>query len=177
MGGVGAGAGTVSTSQHPTYGADLRECVAHTPVELVETPAAGGPLPRTGRGDLGPNCCPQLTLEPLVRTTVVGHDQHPDLWREHNGEVAVVTEVQVWVLMGLFATLVAVMFAVIQRSLASGLDSILGELRSEVGGLRSEMGARFDAVDKRFDAVDRRMDGLDRDVHMLVNRAVSGDAD
>lgn len=115
--------------------------------------------------------------------------------------MTVMTEVQVWVLMGLFTTMVTVMFAVIQRSLATGLDGIRTELRSEIGGLhreigglrselraevgglddkigglRGEMNARFDAVDTRFDAVDRQMDGFDRDIHMLVARAVDGDS-
>jgi hypothetical protein len=76
----------------------------------------------------------------------------------------VLTEAQVWMLIGLFATLVAVMFGVIQRSIAVSADGI----RAEIAGLRAETMARFDAVD-------RRIDGLDRDVHMLVNRAVGGD--
>lgn len=36
--------------------------------------------------------------------------------------------------------------------------------------------ARLDAVGARFDALERRLDGLDRDVHMLVQRAIDGDA-
>ncbi len=66
------------------------------------------------------------------------------------------TEVQVWVLMGLFATLGTVLVTLLLRTIDARFD-----------GLHAEMSARFDNVD-------RRIDGLDRDVHMLVARAVDG---
>ncbi len=77
------------------------------------------------------------------------------------------SEVQVWVLMGLFASLGAVAITLVLRTLDARFDAVHARFDA--------VDARFDAVDARFDAVDRRIDGLDRDVHMLVNRAVGGD--
>lgn len=74
------------------------------------------------------------------------------------------TEVQVWVLMGLFATLGTGLVALVLRMIDARFEA-----------LSATMSARFDTVDVRFDAVDHRIDGLDRDVQMLVNRAVGGD--
>jgi hypothetical protein len=55
-------------------------------------------------------------------------------------------------------------------------DGLRSTIDARFDSLRSTMDSRFDAVDTRFDGIDRRIDGLDRDVHMLVHRALGGDA-
>jgi hypothetical protein len=85
--------------------------------------------------------------------------------------VTVVTEVQVWVLIGLFATLGTGLVALVPRTIDARFDA----LSTTMSARFDTVDVRFDAVDRRIDGLDRRIDGLDRDVHMLVNRAVGGE--
>jgi hypothetical protein len=64
------------------------------------------------------------------------------------------TEPQVWVLIGVFATALFGMFTIVSTL-------FIRVIRSEIGGLRSEMLGRFDLLEQR-------VDGLDRDVQALV---------
>lgn len=82
------------------------------------------------------------------------------------------TEVQVWVLMALFGSFGAVLITLVLRSIDTKFDA----LSTTMDARFNAVDARFDAVDARFDAIDRRIGGLDRDMHMLVSRAVGGDA-
>lgn len=82
------------------------------------------------------------------------------------------TVVQVWVLMALFGSFGAVLITLVLRS----IDTKFDDLSSTMDARFDAVDARFDAVDTRFDGIDRRIDGLDRDVHMLVHRAIGGDA-
>lgn len=89
------------------------------------------------------------------------------------------TEPQVWVLLALFAGVLATV---------SGL--VVHVVRSEIAGLRGEMIARIETVETRFEAVDARMDArfealesrmnarfdhLDRDVAALSKRVFDAD--
>lgn len=103
------------------------------------------------------------------------------------------TEPQVWVLIALFAGMLATistLFVRVVRSEIGGLRAALSaelgglraEMRAELGGLRAEMNARFEAVDARFEAVDARFetvdvrfDHLDRDVAALSKRVFGAD--
>ena len=76
-------------------------------------------------------------------------------------EMIVVTEPQVWTMIGLMA---AVFFGTM--TLISTMFTRV--VRSEIGGLRGEMNARFDAVNSRID-------NLDRDVQFLMNREINRD--
>lgn len=68
--------------------------------------------------------------------------------------VLTMTEPQVWVLIGVFATALFGMFTTVSTL-------FIRVIRSEIGGLRSEMLGRFDLLEQR-------VDGLDRDVQALV---------
>lgn len=88
------------------------------------------------------------------------------------------TEVQVWVLMGLFATLGTGLVALVLRMIDARFEALSATMSARFDTVDVRFDAvdhRIDAVDRRLDAVDRRIDGLDRDVQMLVNRAVGGD--
>lgn len=78
------------------------------------------------------------------------------------------TEPQVWVLIGVFATaalgmmtIVSTLFVRVIRAEISGVRGEITGLRGEITGLRNEMNTRFTALDQR-------VDGLDRDVQALV---------
>ena len=107
-------------------------------------------------------------------------------WNEtrHDGCVINVTEPQVWVLIGVFAT---VMFALL-RFVTQSTTKILRTEFGRMGDRFEEVHRRFDEVlrrfadmDRRFDGLEarigavegqlahvvRRVDGLDRDVHAI----------
>ena len=77
-------------------------------------------------------------------------------------------EPQVWVLIGLFTTIMlggmTLMTTLINRALAEAINGV----RGEIGGLRGEMNARFEAVHVRFDSLEKRVDQLDGDVSALT---------
>jgi hypothetical protein len=78
------------------------------------------------------------------------------------------TEPQVWVLIGVFATAVFGM-------LTWQTISFNRALKTSIDSLREVMDARFDAVNARFDAVDSKIDGLDRGVQALTRHVFGTD--
>ncbi|WP_448072358.1 hypothetical protein [Georgenia yuyongxinii] len=89
------------------------------------------------------------------------------------------TELQVWVLSGVFA---AATFGV----LGIGTTSFSRTLTTSLTGLREVMEARFEAMDAkidakfavvevRFEAIETRLTHLDRDVQTLMNREFGTD--
>jgi hypothetical protein len=78
------------------------------------------------------------------------------------------TEPQVWVLIGVFATAIFGM-------LTWQTISFNRALKTSIDSLREVMDARFDAVNARFDAVDSKIDGLDRDVQALTRHVFGTD--
>lgn len=83
--------------------------------------------------------------------------------RHDNGRVNELTEPQVWVLIGLFASVMFAMMGVVAASFTR-------VLRAEIGGLRAEMNARFERVDVQFQRVDDRFEHLDRDIQAITRR-------
>jgi len=79
-----------------------------------------------------------------------------------------VNEPQVWVLIGVFTTIMlggmTLMTTLINRATAEAINGV----RGEIGGLRGEMNARFEAVHVRFDSLEKRVDQLDGDVAALT---------
>lgn len=73
------------------------------------------------------------------------------------------TEPQVWVMIGMFST---VMFGVLSVFLLLNWR-MLHSVRNE---LQTEMRAGFDVVDAKFDAMNTKIDHLDRDVSALIRR-------
>ena len=100
--------------------------------------------------------------------------------------MGLVNEPQVWVLIGLFTTIMlggmTLMTTLINRATAEAINGVRGEigglrgeirgelsgLRGEIRGLRGEMNARFEAVHVRFDSLEKRVDQLDGDVSALT---------
>jgi hypothetical protein len=82
--------------------------------------------------------------------------------------VDLVNEPQVWVLIGVFTTIMlggmTLMTTLINRATAEAINGV----RGEIGGLRGEMNARFEAVHVRFDSLEKRVDQLDGDVAALT---------
>ena len=85
-----------------------------------------------------------------------------------NRKVTDVTEPQVWVLIGVFATAIFGM-------LTWQTISFNRALRTSIDSLREVMDARFDAVNARFDAVESKIDRLDRDVQALTRHVFGTD--
>ena len=90
-----------------------------------------------------------------------------------------VNEPQVWVLIGVFTTIMlggmTLMTTLINRATAEAINGVRdeigglrGEIGGEIGGLRGEMNARFEAVHVRFDSLEKRVDQLDGDVAALT---------
>lgn len=85
------------------------------------------------------------------------------------------TEPQVWVLMGVFATAIFGMLTWQTISFNRALRTSLDGLGSRIDGLREATEARFAAVNARFDTVDSKIDGLDRDVQALTRHVFGAD--
>ncbi|WP_260405817.1 hypothetical protein [Microbacterium sp. G2-8] len=84
------------------------------------------------------------------------------------------TEPQVWVMIGMFST---VMFGVLSVFLVLNwrmLNSVRNELQTEMRAGFDVVHAKFDAMntkmDERFARVDEKIDHLDRDVSALIRR-------
>lgn len=73
------------------------------------------------------------------------------------------SELQVWTVIGVFATALFGMLGFLMSSLTR-------TIRVEITSLRTEMNARFDAVNTRFDAVNNRFEHLDQDVQFLMRK-------
>lgn len=71
------------------------------------------------------------------------------------------TEPQVWVLMGVFATAIFGM-------LTWQTMSFNRALRTSIDGLREVMDIRFGSIEGRLDRLETKVDGLDRDVQALT---------
>lgn len=93
------------------------------------------------------------------------------------------TEPQVWVFMGLFATFAFTTLGIISSSFTrtlraeigrveSSVDAVRTELRTEIGSVRTELGGLRTEMNARFDAVGTRIDHLDRDVAALTRRVM-----
>ncbi len=102
-------------------------------------------------------------------------------------------ESQVWVMMGIFAT---VMFSVIgvlhvmtARLIRAEIGGVQGELGGQLDGLRAEMRGGFEAVHHKIDAVESRLDAkidsiearlttridaLDKDMSAATRRLMGG---
>jgi hypothetical protein len=71
--------------------------------------------------------------------------------------VITLTEPQVWVLIGVFATAIFGMIGIVTTSFNRNLTTSLD-------GIREVMNARFDAINSRLDALDRDVQALTRHV-------------
>lgn len=85
------------------------------------------------------------------------------------------TEPQVWVLMGVFATAIFGMLTWQTISFNRALRTSIDGLGARIDGLREATEARFSAVDARFNAVDTKLDALDRDVQALTRHVFGTD--
>ena len=89
------------------------------------------------------------------------------------------TEPQVWVLMGVFATAIFGMLGwqtvSFNRTLTSAIDGLRGELKGEIKALRAEMNGRFEVLEIRMGAQDAKLEALDRDVQALTRRVFRDD--
>lgn len=105
--------------------------------------------------------------------------------RPRNNEgVIELTEPQVWVLIGVFATAIFGMLSWQTVSFNRTVNTAIGSVQRELEFLRVSIDARFDAVDAKFDGVDakfevvnHKIDGLDRDVQLLMRREFGVDRD
>jgi hypothetical protein len=83
-----------------------------------------------------------------------------------------VTEPQVWVLIGVFATAIFGMIGIVTTSFNRTLTTA-------VGGLREIMETRFETMDARFEAMDATFTGkfevLDRDIQALSRHVFGAD--
>jgi hypothetical protein len=83
-----------------------------------------------------------------------------------------VTEPQVWVLIGVFATAIFGMIGIVTTSFNRTLTTA-------VGGIRETMEARFETIDARFEAMDAKFTGkfevLDRDIQSLSRHVFGAD--
>lgn len=72
-------------------------------------------------------------------------------------------EVQVWVLIGVFASIMIGGFT---------LQStwMMRVMRAELGRIETKFDSRFDVMDERFTRLDQRLDHIDRDVQALTRR-------
>ncbi|MEO7123193.1 MAG: hypothetical protein ABI400_08780 [Lacisediminihabitans sp.] len=81
-------------------------------------------------------------------------------------------EPQVWVLIGVFATAIFGMIAIVTTNFNRTLTAA-------VGGLRETMEARFETMDARFEAMDAKFTGkfevLDRDIQALSRHVFGAD--
>lgn len=95
------------------------------------------------------------------------------------------TEPQVWVLIGTFATvmvgLLGLTLNLTTRTFKAELGRVEGVLSEKMTSLEHNLGMRIDGLDRRMDSLDRRIDnlehrvdGLDRDV-AAITRHLLGD--
>jgi hypothetical protein len=89
----------------------------------------------------------------MVASRLIASIARPD----DNGQVIDVTEPQVWVLIGVFATAVFGM-------LTWQTISFNRALKTSIDSLREVMNARFDTVDSKIEALDRDVQALTRHV-------------
>ena len=109
---------------------------------------------------------------------------------DDNGGVIELTEPQVWVLIGVFATAIFGMLSwqtvsfnrtltmaigSLRTELGAEVGSLRTELRTEVGSLRREMEFFRESVDAKFDTVNHKIDSLDRDVQALTRHVFGTD--
>ncbi|HRN29849.1 MAG TPA: hypothetical protein PK890_09135 [Terrimesophilobacter sp.] len=92
------------------------------------------------------------------------------------------TEPQVWVLIGVFATAIFGMLSWQTVSFNRTVNTAIGSVQRELEFFRESIDARFDAVDSKFDAVDakfevvnHKIDSLDRDVQALTRHVFGTD--
>ncbi len=78
------------------------------------------------------------------------------------------TEPQVWVLVGVFATAIFGM-------LTWQTISFNRALRTSIDGLRDVMDVRFGAIEGRLERLETKVDGLDRDVQALTRHVFGTD--
>lgn len=83
-------------------------------------------------------------------------------------------ELQIWVLIGVFATGIFGMIGIVTTTFNRTLISA-------VGGLRETMDARFETMDARFEALDVKFTGkfevLDRDIQALSRHVFGSEPD
>ena len=73
------------------------------------------------------------------------------------------TEPQVWVLIGVFATAVLGMMSWQTISFNRTIRTEIGRIDTKIDALEGKMGARFEIIE-------RRLDYLDRDVQLIMKR-------
>jgi hypothetical protein len=78
------------------------------------------------------------------------------------------TEPQVWVLIGVFATAIFGM-------LTWQTVSFNRALRTSIDGLRDVIDVRFGSIEGRLDRLETKVDGLDRDVQALTRHVFGTD--
>lgn len=82
------------------------------------------------------------------------------------------TEPQVWVVIGVFATSFFAMMSwqtiSFNRNLRTSVDALDRSLTARIDGFRDATNARFDALDMRVTTLENKLDGLDRDVQALT---------
>lgn len=89
------------------------------------------------------------------------------------------TEPQVWVVIGVFATSFFAMMSwqtiSFNRNLRTSVDALDRSLTARIDGLREATNARFDALDVRVTTLEKKLDGLDRDVQALTRHVFGTD--
>lgn len=78
------------------------------------------------------------------------------------------TEPQVWVIIGVFATAIFGM-------LTWQTISFNRALTTSIGSLRDVIDVRFGAIESRLDRLETKVDGLDRDVQALTRHVFGTD--
>lgn len=89
-----------------------------------------------------------------------------------NGEVIELTEPQVWVLIGVFATAVFGMLGWQTASFNRNLVIVRDSLRES---LERQFTAQTAKLEVRFAAIDHRLEGLDRDVQAIAHHVFGSD--
>jgi hypothetical protein len=93
--------------------------------------------------------------------------------------VDALTEPQVWVVIGVFATSFFAMMSwqtiSFNRNLRTSFDALDRSLTARIDGLREATNARFDALDVRVTTLEKKLDGLDRDVQALTRHVFGTD--
>ncbi|MBX3086907.1 MAG: hypothetical protein KF742_00335 [Cryobacterium sp.] len=85
------------------------------------------------------------------------------------------TEPQVWVLMGIFATAVFGMLGWQTTSFNRNLIIVRDSLRESIESQGKVIDARFEALDSRIDRLERKVDDLDQDVQAISRRVFGTD--
>jgi len=85
------------------------------------------------------------------------------------------TEPQVWVLMGIFATAIFGMLGWQTASFNRNLMVVRDSLRASIESQGKILDVRFSSLEDRFDRLEHKVDDLDRDVQAISRHVFGAD--